>query len=149
MRSLVLCSLGLLLGMAAGCSQGASDKLKTVPAKGVVVLDGAPLSSGTITFSPVDAAMGDKGTLRRPAQSAIAEDGTFELSTVAPGDGLLPGKYAVAVVAQDDNWFPNPRDPKPKAKSLIPEKYGSLTQSGLEMTIPESGATDLKIELTN
>lgn len=85
---------------------------------------------------------------RRPAQSAIGPDGSFELSTVLPGDGVLPGEYQVAVVATDQDGTLDPRKLKARPKSLIPEKYGDLNRSGLELTIPTDGATALKVELS-
>ena len=46
----------------------------------------------SITFQPASGGPGTKG-----ASSLIAEDGSFSLRTLKPGDGALPGDYRVTV----------------------------------------------------
>ena len=47
---------------------------------------------------------------------------------------------------------PDPGSPESKvpqrAKLLIPKKYTDPNSSGIEVVVPESGKTDLKIELS-
>jgi hypothetical protein len=148
-RHTSLRSVGMvaLLTALVGCGGAPSDKLKTVPGQGVVLLDGQPLTKGTVTFSPAKAATGGATSILRPAQAAIGPDGKFELSTVAPGDGLLPGDYYVGVVAVEGDGFIDPSHPNVIPKSLIPEKYNNPAKSGISITIPATGSTDLKVEL--
>ncbi len=139
--------LALSLMPLVGCGGGAIEKLKTVPGKGVVLLDGQPLTKGMVTFSPLEAATGGATTTLRPAQSPIGADGKFDLSTVAPGDGLLPGEYYVGVVAIEGDGLIDPSNPDAKPKSLVPEKYNNPAKGGITVNIPAGGSADLKIEL--
>lgn len=69
--------------VAAGCGQSGR-------VSGVVTLDGAPLTTGVITFNP--AASGAS------AYGAIGPEGRYELKTGASA-GLPPGEYVVTVAA--------------------------------------------------
>jgi hypothetical protein len=80
-----LCALAVALIASAGCGS------KLQPAGGKVLVDGVPVTEGTIMFYPVN-----KG---RPATARIMQDGTFTLSYENPGDGLPPGEYKVVIVA--------------------------------------------------
>ncbi|HMP07811.1 MAG TPA: carboxypeptidase regulatory-like domain-containing protein, partial [Lacipirellulaceae bacterium] len=71
--------------LAAGC--GSSD---LVPVSGTVRLEGKPLSSGSVQFSPSGGG--------RPAFGDVAADGGFQLSTAKLGDGARPGSYWVSVI---------------------------------------------------
>ncbi len=92
-----------------------------VPVKGVVLLDGKPLSSGVVQFQPAAG---------QPASGVIAGDGTFTLSRHAPNDGVPPGTYRVAVTAFD---------PLAEVQSvenlIVPLKYTRFGSSGIEFTV--------------
>src|SRR5262245_59539572 len=64
---------------------------KLQPAGGKVLVNGGPVTEGTVMFYPVA-----KG---RPATARIMGDGSFTLSYEKPGDGLPPGEYKVVIVA--------------------------------------------------
>src|SRR5438105_15117329 len=61
--------------------------------QGTVTYKGENLAKGQISFVP-DAPGGQ-------AASGRIENGYYSLSTLTPGDGALPGKYKVTVVAKD------------------------------------------------
>jgi hypothetical protein len=112
---------------AWGCSDGRPAR---VPVSGRVVIDGQPVTTGSIRFSP------ESG---RPAVSAISSDGRFELRTFEDGDGCVPGSHRVSVLAYKETpsevqWF-------------VPKKYANPTQSGLIENI-EQATDSLLIELT-
>lgn len=109
--------------------------------RGTVKYKGLPVERGTISFVPVDPA-------GRAASGAI-EGGSYTLTTLSPGDGALPGKYKVAVLAtdvdltaarekaskggslrQDDVMKANR-----KAKALVPMKYSDANVSGLSADV--------------
>ncbi len=75
----------LLLLVSAGCGQKA-----TVPLRGVVKLDGRPLTGATVYFLAQEVG-------GRDAVGTTDAAGVFRLSTFEPGDGALPGKYKVTV----------------------------------------------------
>jgi hypothetical protein len=79
----------VLLVAVAGCGT------KLQPAGGKVLVDGQPVTHGSIMFCPT--ADG------RPATGRIMEDGSFTLSFEQPGDGLPVGDYRVVIVA--DLWM--------------------------------------------
>ncbi|WP_145284032.1 carboxypeptidase regulatory-like domain-containing protein [Pirellulimonas nuda] len=119
--------LGIALCGLIGCGDGRPVR---VPVSGVVLIDGAPLTHGSILFFP------EQG---RPGGGAIGADGTFTASCYEPGDGLPPGKYRVQVKATEpmgevaQRWH-------------APQKYASPSTSGLEVDV-DSAIDDLKIEL--
>lgn len=108
----------LAVVMAAG---GCGRRELLVPVKGVVLLDGKPLSSGVVQFQPASGQM---------ATGEIGGDGTFTLSRHALNDGVPPGTYRVAVSAFD------PQAEIQSAETLIvPVRYTRFGSSGIEFTV--------------
>ena len=133
MRTTILYSF--LLGLACcagGCGQNADQR---VPVAGRVLIDGQPLTGGTIRFVP------EAG---RPASSAIMADGSFDLASEsvqrASEAGVPPGSYRVQVsaskIVDDETIHWN-----------APEKYADFRTSGLSVTI-DKPTDDLVIELS-
>ncbi|MEX2310781.1 MAG: hypothetical protein WD738_24650 [Pirellulales bacterium] len=132
MRTTVLHALLFLFALCAGCGQKAEER---VPVAGVVLIDGQPLTGGTIRFVP---------EVGRPASSKIMADGSFDLATESVNrsskTGVLLGNYRVQVSASkivDDvtiRWH-------------APERYADFRTSGLGVTIDQP-TSDLVIELT-
>lgn len=118
--SLRIAALVFLLGLT-GCGQ------KLHPVKGQVVFkDGKPLQHGMVIFEPVDS----KGQNASP-RGEISKEGTFQMSSHAPGDGVLPGKYRVYLADQ------LPATPR-RARSF-PSQYESPETSGLTYEVPGEG----------
>jgi hypothetical protein len=129
----------LTLVFAAGC--GGYDKWKdgrpkTYFTSGKVLLDGEPVEGATVTFQPVDEALGKPGT------AVTDSNGYFEVQTFDPGDGLTEGVHRVAiaktrmldkatkqVVTEVNSDAPLIED------HLLPKKFSSFTTSKLEVTI--------------
>lgn len=120
-------------GLAAGCTRELPPSL--VPVKGVVTLDGKPLSSGVVQFQPATG---------QPATGEIAGDGSFTLSRNAPEDGVPPGTYRVAVVSYD------PTAETQSVENLrVPLKYTRFGSSGIEFTVFPGTKGPLAIELVS
>ena len=106
-----------------------------VPVKGVVLLDGKPLSSGVVQFQPAAGQM---------ASGVIAGDGTFTLSRHLPDDGVPPGTYRVAVTAFD---------PLAEVQSvenlIVPVKYTRFGSSGIEFTVFPGTLEPLVVSLSS
>ena len=84
-----------LLELMSGCSQG---KFPVAQAKGKVVCNGQPVTTGSVTFSPV----GDSGLeAGKPATATVGSDGTFVLTTNNRFDGAVVGKHSVQYVASE------------------------------------------------
>jgi hypothetical protein len=108
-----------------GCGRGKPH----VPVTGTVKYADGSVPKGviaSITFQPASAGPESKG-----ASSTInPEDGSFELSTVQPGDGALPGDYVVTL---------NILDAYPRGKSVVPEKYRKVAETPLKATVDVDG----------
>jgi hypothetical protein len=77
----------------AGCNRGPT----MVQVRGKVLnKDGTTIKRGVreIRFEPTQETT---AVMRRTAIGQIQDDGSFELFTKRPGDGVLPGKYAVVI----------------------------------------------------
>lgn len=128
----------------SGYSGPMADLEKTVPAQGVVTYQGEPLENYQVTFYPTDG--------RRPASGKTSADGRFTLGTNASNDGAPPGTHKVSVVyvGPESTAEPGKEEPGPlpPPKVVVPDKFANPETSEITQTIPASGATDLKIDLT-
>ena len=150
--------LALIALTVAGCS-GGGDRLAVSPASGTVTYEGQPVANAQVVFR-------SKGSA--PAATAsTAADGRFRLSTYEEHDGAAPGTYLVTVVKLEGGATTDPNAPfdpvadmeaaaksanqpaPAPAKSLIPEKYATPSQTPLEFTVQASGNNEFKIELTD
>jgi hypothetical protein len=121
----------LLAGAAlalTGCGSG------QYPARGKVTLeDGTPLTRGMVVFESADGKQGARGM--------IQADGSYEMSTAAPGDGVRPGRYRVLVSALDMADVPD------ELKALpFDVKYTRFQTSGLEVEV-KSEPNDIPLKL--
>lgn len=133
-HSLVSVCLVLAATCAGGCSE---ERGGLVPVQGVVLLDGQPLSAGTVVTTPEQGA---------GARGVINIDGTFELETRGVGKGAQVGKHFVAVMAYESS---DPGNPEAKSNLLVPRKYTNPYNSGLVLDIPEGGKSDARLELSS
>lgn len=93
------------------------------PVQGTVTLDnGTPLSQGMVVFENVDGTTMGRGTLQ--------SDGSFQLSTQNPNDGLKPGRYKVLINPMDMSDVPDEQKKLP-----FDVKYTRFQTSGLEVEI--------------
>jgi hypothetical protein len=113
--------------LVAGCGQ---------PGKvsGVVTLDGAPLSTGVITFNP--AVSGPS------AYGAIGADGRYELRTGATA-GLAAGEYVVTVAANAAAQKQPGAGSWPGTERVLPlvtpRKYADREKTPLRATVKAGG----------
>lgn len=115
-----LCFLALLGFLATGCGgQG------LYPVRGkVVYTDGTPLAGGWVVVEKTE------GDPPPSADGPVQEDGTFEMRTARPGDGVPLGKYRVLVKAKE-----RPLNEFQKAPPLIDRKFERFETSGLELVV--------------
>lgn len=141
--------------LTLGCKKGGLAGL--VQLTGTVTLNGEPIEGAQLTFAPDDATNG------RSALAKTAADGSFTAMTLAPGDGILPGSYKVAVrkmseptesaVTSDVNDASHDAEvaansaSKDEVKDLLPIQYASPMTSGITVTVEKGGLSDFKIEL--
>lgn len=101
---------------------------------GKVMMNGSPLSKGTVSFHPV--AGGPVAT------GAIQSDGTFTIQT-ATKEGLQPGEYKVTVVATDP---PPPGDDENPGTLLTAPEFGRIDSTPLSFTV-EAGANEFEFSV--
>lgn len=76
------------------------------------------------------------------ARGNLNRDGSFRLGSLKPGDGVLPGKYQVMVVARALTQAEASKMPP-----IIDPKFESFATSGLELEIKNT-KVDLKITVS-
>lgn len=142
-----LCWCAALTLVAAGCGASSGPALlPTVPASGVVLMDGKPLPAAMVTFTPLDEGMGPD------CQGVTDAEGRFSLKQVRGGEGAPVGSFKVVVnryvksdgtvVALAEGEFPA----NVGATESLPPRYSSATETELKSNVTD--ATDrLKIEL--
>jgi hypothetical protein len=144
-----------LLPTYLGCGQG---KFPLAKAKGKVVCNGQPVTSGSVTFSP----MGESEQLEvgKPATAAVGPDGTFVLSTNDRFDGAVIGKHRVVYVGpegednEEESATSAEGSPEELAKSAerarkrqAQLKSQCVQQGEIVVEVKASGENDFTIEL--
>jgi hypothetical protein len=151
----------LLFGLVAGLGCGPVDDglPRTVKATGVVLCDGKPLEGAAIVL------MQDSGS--NFARGISDASGNFSLNTFETKSGAVPGAYKVTVsktvtvdkatpasvpktLAEDSQHAAEGDEGRGSASWVndLPDKYNSPATSGLSVTIPEEGTSDIRLELT-
>jgi hypothetical protein len=124
--------------IASGCGGG------TVPVRGRVLLNDAPVAGATVMLMPIDGG--------HPATGLTDANGAFQLTTFTRADGALPGQYKIVVTKTDA--IPPPPEAEPgdtesvlnhykglKAtrttkKPALPAVYADAARTPLRCTIP-------------
>ncbi len=129
-RMTVAAALVLLVG-SAGCGRRMS------PVHGTVTLeDGQPLTRGMVIFE------GEQDGVPVMARGEIRPDGSYQLSTEKPGDGVPPGKYRVHINPMDRSEVPDE-----KKKLPFDIRYLRVNTSGLEYEV-KAGPNEYDIKLS-
>lgn len=154
----VLC-LGLLL--AGGCR--AKHGPHTVPVTGTVTFKGQPVDAAFVAFSPKTPGI-------RSAVARTDARGRFQLMTIFPADGAMPGSYAVTISKTDADNAPLPAEdlsfeatmersmkapprnlaapPTPAPfKTLLPAKYADSATSNLAAEVKSQGVNQFTFDL--
>lgn len=129
MRTLaLLCPLAALLGCGGPSYYPVSGKVQFA--------DGTPLAQGRVVVSYGNG-LGGVGWLRA--------DGSFQLGTHSPTDGIPPGTYKIAI---DNAVTPTPAgyDPKFVAKPLIHPRYADPETSGIAFEVPKDREWNITVE---
>jgi hypothetical protein len=114
--------LVIAAALTIGC--GGGDGALQVTGK-VTNADGSPIQceGGMVLFQP--ATIGENASGKH-ATGGMKSDGTFEMMTRTPGDGMQPGQYKV-VLQLWKNYN--------KQELAVPQKYGDATTTPLEATV--------------
>jgi hypothetical protein len=123
-----------LIVAALGCAEKGPELTEVT---GRVLVDGKPLTTGSVVTLP---------TQGRGARGTIDAEGNFTLSTSDMGNGAMPGKHQVAVIAMEESDNPSPEAPR---RSLIPQKYSSAETSGLFIDVTPGEMKPVLLELSS
>ena len=130
----------LALATMLGCGRSTdTDRPRTVPVLGTVTHNGQPLAGASVTFLRTDG--------QPSAVGRTDSNGRYSLTTFEPGDGAIPGEYGVQVVKYEEPDSPPEDGETPPLKSLIPEKYTTVANSGLTATVGEGGGNTFDFDL--
>ena len=122
--------------LPAGCG---SNYPQTVPVSGRVTMDGGAMPGpGRLYFTPAEPA---QGFPRHPGTASFESDGHFTVTTFESADGLMPGRYLVAV----ECWEVAPAMGGQAPKSYLSPKYQAAKSSGWEVVI-EPGSSRRFVE---
>jgi hypothetical protein len=139
-----VCLLFLCISVCLGCSSSGSNLPKTVPAAGVVTLDGKPVDGAQVVLVP--AAEGTTG-----ATGVTNSSGHFELRAYPEKPGAIPGEYKAQVSKTIEVKLKGSVDGGDAVRFdyAVPGKYTVAKNSGLSVTIPDTGNRDIKLTLTS
>jgi len=141
-----LVAAGVLFVSGCGYDDGIGRRYQVT---GTVTYNGNPLEKGTINFQAT--------TPEGRSAGGDIQKGAYRLTTQTSGDGALPGKYRVSIVAKDVDMsnveatskkrggaMPSKKDlgkAFQTSKRLIPAKYETPGTSGLEAEVKEQSNT--------
>ena len=129
----------LTMILACGLLGCESDGVKTVPVNGRITFNGGDWpTAGLVVFAPQEPA---PGYPRRAGEAIFFEDGSFEASTFAPQDGLIPGVYLVNL-----RCFESSAADITQGTDHVPEKYRRGETSGFQVTVPADQREALWVE---
>lgn len=117
---------------------GCGPRVTMVPVRGRVTVDGKPLGAGSVMFQP---------QAGPAARGQINADGSFELGTHHPGDGVRAGPAAVRVTSVAAVKAVAGEE-APSGRSMIPMRYADFTTSGITVTVTP-GMEPVEIELSS
>lgn len=128
----------LVLPITAACRQSGPA---VVPVKGTIKLGGGLWPKPGVLYFTAESP--SPGLPVRPATGTFDTEGNVTVTTFAPGDGLIPGKYRIAI----ECWETPPRMGQlAPPKSCVPDRYSSPASSGLCLTV-EAGQGSVTLDL--
>jgi hypothetical protein len=129
----------------AGCGSAGAHLPKTVPASGVVTLDGKPVDGAQVVLIPTN-----EGTTTGAFGTTNAS-GHFSLRAFEEKDGAIPGDYKVQVSKTVEVKLPGKLDGGDAVRFdyAVPAKYTGAKTSGLTVTVPDKGIKDINLALTS
>lgn len=159
MKGISVVGLVAALLATSGCGPDTSDLPATVPAQGVVLLDGEPVDGASVVFAPIEPG-------KYPAFAMSDSKGRIDLRAFEAKSGAVPGSYQVQVTKTievdegppseapaggDDDDAEHAAESTELSgiqwKNALPEKYNNPIKSEIVVDIPEDGRTDIEIKL--
>ena len=113
------------IGIATGCANQESDRVKVYPTHGAVFFNEKPAAGAVVRVHGADGIV--SSVLSR---GVVQTDGSFSLTTFEADDGVPAGHYKVSVY-----WRQPGHDEGQDGSSLISERYSRPETSGLEVEV--------------
>jgi hypothetical protein len=144
---LIVCLISVGLMPMVGCGPDTSHLPKTVPASGVVTLDGNPVEGAQVVLVPA-------GQETTGAYGTTDASGRFSLRAFEEKDGAIPGEYKAQVSKTVEVKLDGPPGSLDGGDPVrfdygVPPRYTGVQTSGLTVTIPDTGIDDIKLSLTS
>lgn len=140
--------------LLAACSESLEEHPPLYPVKGKVILNGKPMTAGTIIFEHAgDGADAPKGVGGGPFRAtAKINDGTFNLMGYAGAEGMPAGSYKVGISGSqgrsESNLFGREVVGQKKGKSRVSvDRYADPKSSGLTTLVTKDGPNEPVFEL--
>jgi hypothetical protein len=130
----ILCACSI----ATGC--GSKPNNGYIPVTGTVVLDGAALTSGTVSFRPFEPPGWHQPT------GMIAADGRYQMYTQGE-PGAPPGRYKVVVFASSQAAPVAGSAAPGLPKLLVPVRYTLPDQTPLVVQVPSADSSEAAYRL--
>ncbi|MCC9608766.1 hypothetical protein LOC68_08625 [Blastopirellula sp. JC732] len=137
------CAAAALL-VSAGC--GPRLDPNKVPVQVQINYKGGPIAEAVVIF------VSDDGQY---ANGLTGSDGVARMGTSAPGDGVFPGQYKVAVDKSQLIEESDPNDPtgmrilRSQAVYHVPARYSDFMKSGLTVDVSKEGPSDFVFDLVD
>ena len=132
---MIFACIALLPLLGCGADDGIGQRYSV---SGKVTYKGELVKAGNVNFSPDDAGVSGRGA------TGVIKEGYYSMTTLTPGDGVLPGKYKVGINANYTDMSKAVNKPGgiysgnlyagPRIK-VIPEKYTNPATSGLTFEV--------------
>ena len=144
--AVIFACIALLPLLGCGEDDGIGQRYSV---SGKVTYKGELLKGGNVNFLPDAAGVSGRGA------SGVIKAGYYSMTTLTPGDGVLPGKYKVGINANYTDMSEAAKQPGgiytgnkyagPRIK-VIPEKYTNPATSGLTFEVkPTSNTFDIDL----
>lgn len=141
----------LLLVQLPGCGGAKAVVEKTVPASGVIKVDGKPLGGVNIRFTPINDTKSVGG-----AWAVTKDDGSFTVTHWSNKEGITPGSYTISfsrMLKPDGTPLgPNDSPAMVQAKETIAPRWSGQGDKMAEVMrrvdIPDGGKKDIEFSIT-
>jgi hypothetical protein len=130
-----------MLCAAALSSCGKHEAETLLPVRGRILLDGKPVTRGSVSLRPEGTKTWDQPT------GMIGSNGEYVVYT-SGREGVPPGKYRVVVFVTDARESSSGAAHPGLPRSLIPERYNDPQQTPFHVEVtphPSPGAYDLEL----
>jgi hypothetical protein len=117
---------------------GCTHRPKIVHVKGKVTFKNGPMPNAPIRMIGFLPTENSTAEIRKGASSIIAADGSYDVWTRKPGDGIYAGEYDVTFALQK-----GPTDPT----SVVPVKYANRQTTPFKNVTVDKNTDDLNFEI--